>query len=59
MEHVYYKVIGIVIDALSANIVADGNIKNVDEAGTYIKQHLESNKNATWLVIPCSCKMKL
>lgn len=56
MERTYYKVVGITIDSLSAEIVADRNVKNIDEAGIYIKQNIDTNKNATWLILPCSCK---
>ena len=56
MENAYYKVVGIGIDALEAEIVADRNVKNIDEAGMYIKQNIDTNKNAAWLILPCSCK---
>ena len=56
MENAYYKVVGIGIDALEAEIVADRNVKNIDEAGMYIKQNIDTNKNATSLILPCSCK---
>ena len=57
METKYYKVVGLNVDALSAEIVADGNVKDINEATVYINQHIENNENATWLVFPCSCKM--
>lgn len=57
MENAYYKVVGIGIDALEAEIVADRNVKNIDEAGMYIKQNIDTNKNAAWLILPCSCKI--
>lgn len=57
MEQTYFKVIGIGIDALSAEIIADGNVKDIDGASLYIKEHVEENKNATWVILPCSCKI--
>lgn len=57
MERTYYKVVGITINSLSAEIIADRNVKDIDEAGTYIKQNIDINKNATWLIVPCSCKI--
>ena len=57
METKYFKVVGLTVDALSAEIVADGNVKDIIEATVYINQHIENNENATWLVFPCSCKM--
>ena len=57
METKYYKVVGLIVDALTAEIVADGNVKDINEANVYINQHIENNENATWLVFPCSCKM--
>ena len=57
METKYYKVVGLAVDALSAEIVADGNVKDINEANVYINEHIENNENATWLVFPCSCKM--
>ena len=32
MENNYYKVVGIVVDALSATIVSEGNVKNIKDA---------------------------
>ena len=29
MENTYYKVVGITIDALSVDIIADGNVKEI------------------------------
>ena len=57
METKYYKVVGLTVDALSAEIVTDGNVKDINEANVYISQHIENNENVTWLVLPCSCKM--
>lgn len=57
METKYYKVVGLTVDALSAEIVADGNVKDIESATTYINEHMKNNENATWLVLPCSCKM--
>lgn len=57
MESKYFKVVGLAVDALSAEIVADGNVKNINEATTYINEHIKNNENATWLVLPCSCKV--
>ena len=57
METKYYKVVGLAVDALSAEIVADGNVKDINEANVYINDHIKNNENATWLVLPCSCKI--
>ena len=57
METKYFKVVGLTVDALSAEVVADGNVKDIDEVTTYINEHIENNENATWLVLPCSCKI--
>ena len=57
METKYFKVVGLIVDALSAEIVADGNVKDINEATVYINQHIENYENATCLVLPCSCKM--
>ena len=56
-EITYFKVIGIEIDALSAEIVADGNAKDIDGVSSYMKEHIENNKNAAWIMVPCSCKV--
>ena len=57
METKYYKVVGLAVDDLSAEIVADGNVKDINEANVYINEHIKNNENATWLVLPCSCKI--
>lgn len=57
METKYYKVVGLTVDALSTEIVADGNVKDINEVTVYINKHIENNENATWLVLPCSCKI--
>ena len=57
METKYYKVVGLTVDALSAEIVADGNVKDIESATTYINEHMKNNENATWLVLPCRYKM--
>ena len=57
METKYYKVVGLAVDALSAEIVADRNVKDINEANVYINEHIKNNENATWLVLPCSCKI--
>ena len=57
METKYYKVVGLAVDALSAEIVTDGNVKDINEANVYINEHIKNNENATWLVLPCSCKI--
>lgn len=53
----YFKVIGIAMDALSAEIIADGNVKDVDDISSYIKENNVNNKNITWVVMPCICKI--
>lgn len=57
MKRDYYKVIGITVDALEAAIVADSNVKDIDEASRYIQEHVKQNKEATWLLVPCSCTL--
>ena len=58
MENTYYKVVGITIDALSADIIADGNVKEIDDVGDYIKSHMNNNQTAMWIVTPCTCEIK-
>lgn len=58
MENTYYKVVGITIDALSADIIADGNVKEIDDVGDYIKSHMNKNQTTTWIVTPCTCEIK-
>lgn len=58
MENTYYKVVGITIDALSADIIADGNVKEIDDVGDYIKSHMDEHQMATWIVTPCTCITK-
>lgn len=53
----YFKVIGITIDAISAEIIVDGNVKDVDDISSYIKENNVNNKNITWVVMPCICKI--
>lgn len=58
MKNTYYKVVGITIDALSADIIADGNVKEIDDVGDYIKSHMNKNQTAMWIVTPCTCEIK-
>ena len=57
MELTYYKVVGLMVDALSAEIIVDGNVRDIDEVSKYIKENIKNNENAVWLVLPCSCKI--
>lgn len=59
MENNYYKVVGIVVDALSATIVSDVNVKNIKDASMYIENHCRGNETATWIILPCSCGIKV
>lgn len=58
MENTYYKVVGITIDALSVDIIADGNVKEIDDVSDYIKLHMDEHRMATWIVTPCTCIIK-
>ena len=54
----YYKVIGIIIDALDARIVVDQNTNDASKTladciSTYEDQYPE----ITWHIYPCSCQV--
>lgn len=57
MNNNYFKVIGINVDALSAEIVADKNVKDIDDVSIYIKEQLDKTHGTTWIIFPCSCKL--
>ena len=48
----YYKVVGLSIDALDAQIVQDKNIKDINDAPKIINETNNCN-DIVWLVLPC------
>lgn len=48
----YYKVVGLSIDALDAQIVQDKNIKDINDAPKIINETKNCN-DIVWLVVPC------
>ena len=52
----YYKVVGIVIDALEAQIIVD---KNTDDASKTLADCISTYESQypaiTWHIYPCSC----
>ena len=56
MTKKYYKVVGIVVDALEAQIIVD---KNTDDAGKTLADCISTYESQypaiTWHIYPCSC----
>ena len=48
----YYKVVGLSIDALDAQIVQDKNIKDINDAQKVINE-TKNCDDIVWLVLPC------
>ena len=48
----YYKVVGLSIDALEAQIVQDKNIKDINDAPKIINA-AKNCDDIVWLVLPC------
>ena len=57
MDGSYYKVIGLSIDALEAQIIQDKNVKDIDDVPNVVNHNNETG-NVIWLVLPCRYKIK-
>ena len=53
----YYKVIGLSIDALEAQIIQDSNVKDINDVPDVVN-HTEETENVVWLVLPCRYKIE-
>ena len=53
----YYKVIGLSIDALEAQIIQDKNVKDIDDVLGVVNCTKEI-ENVVWLVLPCRYKIE-
>ena len=53
----YYKVIGLSIDALEAQIIQDKNVKDIDDV-LGVVNHTEETENIVWVILPCKYKIE-
>ena len=53
----YYKVVGLSIDALEAQIIQDKNIMDVNDVPKIINE-AENCNDIVWLVLPCRYQME-
>ena len=53
----YYKVIGLSIDALEAEIIQDKNVKDIDDV-LGVVNHTEETENIVWVILPCRYKIE-
>ena len=53
----YYKVIGLSINALEAQIIQDKNVKDIDDV-LGVVNHTEKTENIVWVMLPCRYKIE-
>lgn len=53
----YYKVIGLSIDALEAQIIQDRNIKDINDVPSVVNCTKEI-ENVVWVILPCKYKIE-
>ena len=57
MDGTYFKVVGLSIDALEAEIIQDKNVKDINDVPDVVNRTKETD-NIIWLVLPCKYKIE-
>lgn len=58
-EGIYLKLVGLDINGISADIVDDKNVKDMNDACDYLlKHHQKIDNNIVWLILPCHYVIK-